>query len=162
MSNIAVFPGTFDPITLGHLDLIERGSRLFDELIIGVAADPHTHKKPVFDLAERETLILESLSGLSNVKVVAFQGLLAKFIEAQHANILLRGVRSVTDFDYEMQLSYLNQHLMPHVETVMLMPTTGKQFVSSSFVREVSRLGGSVDGMVPANVFVALKDKQVQ
>lgn len=156
----AVYPGTFDPITNGHLDLVARASLLFDEIVLAVADSPN--KKPAFDLQERVALATEALSKHKNVRVVGFHGLLADFVHSMHAGVLLRGLRAVSDFEYEFQLASMNRHLIADVETVFLTPSEQFSFISSSLVREVARLGGDVSEFVPTNVHLALVAKWKQ
>jgi pantetheine-phosphate adenylyltransferase len=153
-SRIAVYPGTFDPITNGHLDLVERASPLFERLIVGVAESPS--KRPAMPLQLRVSLAQESLAKFPNVEVRGFDSLLAHFVNAIGAGVLLRGLRAVSDFEYEFQLASMNRHLIPNVETLFLTPAEQYGFISSSLVREVSRLGGDVSGFVPPAVARAL------
>ena len=152
---LAIYPGTFDPITKGHGDLVERASRLFDHVIIAVAASPK--KNPLFPLEQRVALAQEVTAHLPNVEVVGFSTLLAHFVKEQNANILLRGLRAVSDFEYEFQMASMNRHLIPEVETLFLTPAEQYGFISSSLVREIARLGGDVSGFVPAAVAAALQ-----
>lgn len=159
MSNLvrAVYPGTFDPLTLGHENIIARSAVLFDELILAVA---HAHhKKTLFTLSERMALAKESLSAYPNVKVMAFDGLVKDFALAQGARVMVRGVRSMTDFDYEAQLAGMNKLLAPALETVFLTPEPEFQSLSSTLIREISALGGEVSAWVSAPVAKALKEK---
>lgn len=156
----AVYPGTFDPITNGHVDMVARASLLFDEVVLAVAQSPN--KQPVFDLAQRVQLAEEVLKHLPNVRVLGFSGLLADFVHAANAGVVLRGLRAVSDFEYEFQLASMNRHLIPDVETVFLTPSEQFSFISSSLVREVARLGGNVSEFVPANVQSALAAKWQQ
>ena len=159
-NRIAVYPGTFDPITNGHLDLVARASLLFDEIIVAIADSPN--KKPAFDLQERVDLATDALSQHKNVRVVGFHELLANFVHKMNAGVLLRGLRAVSDFEYEFQLASMNRHLIANVETVFLTPSEQFSFISSSLVREVARLGGNVSEFVPANVHLALVAKWKQ
>lgn len=156
----AVYPGTFDPITNGHLDLVARASLLFDEIIVAIADSPN--KKPAFDLQERIDLATVALAQHKNVRVVGFHDLLANFVHKMNAGVLLRGLRAVSDFEYEFQLASMNRHLIADVETVFLTPSEQFSFISSSLVREVARLGGNVSEFVPANVHLALVAKWKQ
>jgi pantetheine-phosphate adenylyltransferase len=156
----AVYPGTFDPITNGHLDLVARASLLFDEIVLAVADSPN--KKPAFNLPDRVALATEALSKHANVRVVGFHGLLADFVHKMNAGVLLRGLRAVSDFEYEFQLASMNRHLIADVETVFLTPSEQFSFISSSLVREVARLGGDVSEFVPTNVHLALVAKWKQ
>jgi len=157
MTNRVVYPGTFDPITNGHKDLVERAAKMFDEVIVAIAASEK--KGPLFDIDTRVALAQECLSHLPNVKVMGFSKLLAFFCAEQDANILLRGLRAVSDFEYEFQLANMNRQLAPDLETVFLTPAEHLSFISSSLVREIALLGGDVVKFVPANVSVALAKK---
>ena len=154
-ARIAVYPGTFDPITHGHLDLVERAAPLFERLIVGIAESPG--KRPALPLAMRVELARDSLSRFPNVEVRGFDSLLAHFVSGVGAGVLLRGLRAVSDFEYEFQLASMNRHLIPDVETLFLTPAEQYGFISSSLVREVSRLGGDVSGFVPPAVNAALQ-----
>ncbi|MBK6333083.1 MAG: pantetheine-phosphate adenylyltransferase [Thermomonas sp.] len=153
-TRIAVYPGTFDPITNGHVDLVERASPLFETLIVGVAASPS--KGPALPLELRVQLAREALAGCANVEVRGFDSLLAHFVRECGAGVLLRGLRAVSDFEYEFQMASMNRHLIPEVETLFLTPAEQYGFISSSLVREISRLGGDVSGFVPPAVAAAL------
>lgn len=152
---IAVYPGTFDPITLGHADLMRRASQLFDKLILAVAAGHH--KKTLFSLEERLAMARELAAEYPNVEVVAFSGLLRDFVVGHHGKVVVRGLRAVSDFDYEFQMAGMNRHLMPEVETVFLTPSDQYQFVSGTFVREIAMLGGDVSKFVAPNVLARLQ-----
>lgn len=156
----AVYPGTFDPITNGHVDLVARASLLFDTVILAVAQSPN--KQPVFSLEERVAMAEHSLRDYANIRVLGFNGLLARFVDEVKAGVLLRGLRAVSDFEYEFQLASMNRHLIPDAETVFLTPSEQFSFISSSLVREVARLGGDVSEFVPANVQSALAAKWKQ
>ena len=153
----AIYPGTFDPLTLGHEELVRRASQLFDHLIVAVAAGHH--KKPMFDLQERLDMVRQAVAKYGNVTVEAYDGLLRDFVVARGGKAMVRGLRAVTDFDYEFQLAGMNRHLMPEVETVFLTPSVQYQFVSSTYVREIATLGGEVDVFVSPGVFRRLMDK---
>ncbi|MGK3143722.1 pantetheine-phosphate adenylyltransferase [Pantoea sp. C2G6] len=157
MSTKAIYPGTFDPVTLGHLDIVTRAAQMFDQVILAVAASPG--KKPMFTLDERVALAGETVAHLSNVEVVGFSDLMANFARDQQANVLVRGLRAVSDFEYEMQLAQMNRHLLPTLESVFLMPSEGFSFISSSLVKEVARHGGDVTAFLPAPVHQALLAK---
>lgn len=157
MSTKAIYPGTFDPITNGHLDIVTRASCMFDSVILAIAASPS--KKPMFDLVERVALAQQATAHLGNVEVVGFSDLMANFARSQQANILIRGLRAVADFEYEMQLAHMNRHLMPELESVFLMPSKEWSFISSSLVKEVARHGGDVAHFLPPAVHQALLDK---
>lgn len=154
-TRIAVYPGTFDPITNGHVDLVDRAAPLFERLIIGVAESPG--KSPALPLPLRVSLTREALKSYSNVEVMGFDSLLAHFVDEVGAGVLLRGLRAVSDFEYEFQLASMNRHLIPEVETLFLTPAEEYGFISSSLVREISRLGGDVSGFVPPAVAAALQ-----
>ena len=151
----AVYPGTFDPMTLGHADLMARASRLFDRLILAVAAGHH--KKTMFSLDERLAMGKEVASAFPNVEVVAFDGLLRDFVVDHGGKVVVRGLRAVSDFDYEFQMAGMNRHLMPDVETVFLTPSDQFQFVSGTFVREIAALGGDVSKFVAPTVLARLQ-----
>jgi len=157
MSTKAIYPGTFDPVTLGHLDIVTRAARMFDQVVLAVAASPS--KKPMFSLDERVELAQNMVAHLPNVEVAGFSDLMANFARAQQANVLVRGLRAVSDFEYEMQLAHMNRHLLPTLESVFLMPTEGFSFVSSSLVKEVARHGGDVSAFLPPHVLQALLAK---
>lgn len=160
MKNIAVYPGTFDPITYGHVDLVERASRIFDQVIVAIAANQN--KKPLLTLSQRVSLSAQVLKNQANVNVLGFDSLLLDFARQQSANVILRGLRTVTDFDYEFQLASMNRILNPNIETMFLMPAEKYMYLSSSLVREVALLGGDVTGFVPPLVVQALKELQTQ
>jgi pantetheine-phosphate adenylyltransferase len=154
-SRIAVYPGTFDPITNGHVDLVDRAASLFDRLVVGIAESPG--KRPALALELRVELARGALSRHRNVEVCGFDGLLADFVRELGAGVLLRGLRAVSDFEYEFQLASMNRHLIPDVETLFLTPAEQYGFISSSLVREISRLGGDVSAFVPPAVAQALQ-----
>ena len=154
-TRIAVYPGTFDPITNGHIDLIDRAAPLFERMIVGVAESPA--KGPALPLKLRVELARESLAVYPNVEVRGFNSLLAHFVAEVGAGVLLRGLRAVSDFEYEFQLASMNRHLIPDVETLFLTPAEQYGFISSSLVREISRLGGDVSAFVPPAVAKALQ-----
>ncbi|MGL4268639.1 MAG: pantetheine-phosphate adenylyltransferase [Plesiomonas sp.] len=158
MSVNVIYPGTFDPVTNGHLDLIQRASRLFGHVTVAVAASPS--KQPLFTLDERVSLLQQSVAALPNVAVIGFKGLLVDLAKAQQATVLLRGVRGVTDFDYEHQLANMNRRLMPELETVFLTPSEQWSFISSTLIREIALHGGDVSEFVPAAVLDVLRHKQ--
>jgi pantetheine-phosphate adenylyltransferase len=153
----AVYPGTFDPMTLGHADLMARASRLFGRLILAVAAGHH--KKTMFTLQERLDMATELASKHANVEVIAFDGLLRDFVVAHQGKVVVRGLRAVSDFDYEFQMAGMNRHLMPDVETVFLTPSDQYQFVSGTFVREIAMLGGDVSKFVVPSVLERLRER---
>ena len=157
MQRRAIYPGTFDPITNGHIDIVTRATMMFDQVVLAIAASPS--KKPMFTLEERVALAKEATSHLSGVEVIGFSDLMANFARDQQANILIRGLRAVADFEYEMQLAHMNRHLMPELESVFLMPSKEWSFISSSLVKEVARHAGDVAHFLPANVHQALMEK---
>lgn len=157
MKNTAVYAGTFDPITYGHVDLIDRASRIFDRVIIAVAASPN--KQPLFSLDERVDLAAKVLSQYQNVTVHGFDSLLLEFAKEHGANVILRGLRAVADFDYEFQLASMNRFMNPDIESMFLMPSEKYMYISSSIVREITKLGGDVSGFVPPLVVKALESK---
>jgi pantetheine-phosphate adenylyltransferase len=154
---IAVYPGKFDPITLGHEDLVRRAAHLFDEVIVAVAGS--TSKATLFTLEERVQLAQQVFGSYDNVKVVGFGGLLMQFVQEQQAQIVIRGLRAASDFEYEFQLAGMNRKLYPKLETMFLTPSDEYMFVSSSLVREVAKLGGEVDQFVSKIVENAIKKK---
>lgn len=157
MHRRAIYPGTFDPITNGHLDIITRAAEMFDTVIMAIAASPS--KKPMFSLEERVALAQAATAHLPQVEVVGFSDLMANFARTQNASILIRGLRAVADFEYEMQLAHMNRHLMPELESVFLMPSKEWSFISSSLVKEVARHQGDVAHFLPAQVHRALLEK---
>ena len=157
MRTIAVYPGTFDPITNGHIDLVMRASRLFEHVIVAVAINPS--KKPAFRLDERVNLAMQTLQHLPNVEVCSFKGLLVDVAREKKAQVIIRGLRAVSDFEHEFQLAGMNRHMEPNVETMFLTPAEQFSYISSSLVREVSSLGGDVSAFVPACVALALNNK---
>ena len=157
MSTRVIYPGTFDPITNGHLDLITRAALLFSEVIVGVAFSPS--KQPMFELAARVSLIEAVTQHLPNVTVVGFSGLLIDFAKEHQAQVLVRGVRGVSDFDYELQLANMNRQLMPELESVFLTPAIENSFISSTLVKEIARHGGDISQFVPAAVAQAIAEK---
>jgi pantetheine-phosphate adenylyltransferase len=153
-SRIAVYPGTFDPVTNGHTDLVSRAARVFDKVVIAIAESPH--KKPLFSLEERIALCRGQLGHLENVEVVGFSNLLVEFVQQIGASIIIRGLRAVSDFEYEFQLASMNRHLAPKVETLFLTPDEDYGFISSSLVKEIARLDGDVSNFVSAEVQQAI------
>ncbi len=156
-ARIAVYPGTFDPITNGHIDLAQRAAPLFDRLIVAIADS--ASKGPAFDLDTRIELARTALAGIANVEVRGFSSLLADFVEEIGAGVILRGLRAVSDFEYEFQLASMNRHLIPAAETLFLTPAEQYSFISSSLVREIARLGGDVSGFVHPTVQQALRTR---
>ena len=145
-----VYPGTFDPFTCGHEDLVRRASRVFDRVIVGVADSES--KRPMFSAAERMAMTRDALAPLPNVEVIGFSALLMDFVRQQGAKIILRGLRAVSDFEYEFQMAGMNRHLHPDVETLFLTPSEQYTFISATIVREIARFGGDVSHFVPATV----------
>jgi len=154
----AVYPGTFDPVTNGHIDLIERSAALFDDLIVAILKN--TDKQPFFTLEERVEMLEAVLAGRPNVSVTTFGGLLVDFVERREAAVIVRGIRAVSDYEYELQMALMNRRLSSKVETVFMMPAEAYSYLSSRLVREISQLGGSVHGLVPPLVEKRLKSKQ--
>ena len=152
-----IYPGTFDPITRGHLDLVERAARLFDKIVIAVAESPK--KQPVFNLADRVRMAEEVTAHLPNVEVTGFSSLLADFLEEQNAQVILRGLRAVSDFEYEFQMANMNRVLAPKAESLFLTPAEQYSYISSTLVREIASLGGDVSKFVDPCVNDALKEK---
>ena len=150
----AIYPGTFDPITNGHLDLVQRAAHLFDKVVVGVAES--AGKTPVMPLTERIQLAQDALIGIRNAEVCGFNTLLIEFVKQQGASVIIRGLRAVSDFEYEFQLASMNRHLDASVETVFLTPAEQYSYISSSLLREIARLGGDISPFVPANVAAAL------
>ncbi|WP_312416761.1 pantetheine-phosphate adenylyltransferase [Pseudescherichia sp.] len=157
MQKRAIYPGTFDPVTNGHINIITRAAGMFDRVIMAIAASPS--KKPLFSLEERVALAQEATAHIENVEVIGFSDLMASFARDQQATILIRGLRAVADFEYETQLAHMNRHLMPELESVFLMPAKEWSFISSSLVKEVARHQGDVADFLPANVHQALLQK---
>ncbi len=157
MSVFAIYPGTFDPITNGHADLVERGARMFDRLIVSVAANPN--KQPLFSLEERVELAREALAHLPKVEIRGFDILLVNYAKGIGAHVILRGLRAVSDFEFEFQLASMNRRLDPQVESIFLTPAEQYSFISSSLVREVARLGGNIAPFVHPRVEAALAAK---
>jgi len=153
----AVYPGMFDPVHNGHCDLIERSLRIFDELIVAVVANPA--KEPLFPVRERLEMIDEASSSLSNLRIISFDGLLIDLVAREHADCIVRGIRAVSDFEYEFQMALMNRKLSPTVETVFLMPHEKYTYISSRLIKEVSSFGTSVAGMVPPLVEKRLAEK---
>lgn len=157
MEIVAIYPGTFDPVTDGHLDIITRASRIFEKTIVAVAAN--TDKNPLFTVEERVSLLIAVTGKFDNVEVLGFDNLLVDFARQQSANVVLRGLRAVSDFEYEFQLAGMNRHLSPDLETMFLTPAEQYEFISSSMIREIAKLKGDVSGFVPAIVQQQLIEK---
>jgi pantetheine-phosphate adenylyltransferase len=156
---IAIYPGSFDPLTNGHVDIIQRGSRLFDRIVVAVLIN--LEKSPLFTVPERVSIAREVFRGWDNVEVDTFDGLLVEYAHRKDASVIVRGLRAVSDFEYELQMALMNRRLQPDVETVFMMPAEPYTYVSSRLVKEVVALGGSVHGLVPALVEERLRDKQL-
>ncbi len=156
----AIYPGTFDPVTNGHVDLITRAAKIFPELVVAVASN--SGKRPHFSLAERIEFVQDAVKGLSGVSVVGFDNLLVNFVREQQASIILRGLRAVSDFEYEFQLAGMNRKLSKDVETMFLTPSENLMFISSTLVREIAALGGDVSQFVPDVVVRALNRAAVK
>jgi pantetheine-phosphate adenylyltransferase len=152
---IAVYPGSFDPITLGHLDIIERGSRLFSQVIVAVLANPN--KTPLFPVAQRVQQIQRATAHLPNVRVDSFDGLTVAYAQGCQAQVILRGLRVLSDFEYELQMAHTNRSLAPQIETLFLTTSTEYSFLSSSLVKEIARFGGNVDHLVPPSLVAELQ-----
>lgn len=157
MGNIAVCPGSFDPVTLGHLDIIKRGAKIFDEVYVCVLNN--SSKKPLFTVEERCELIRQATKDLPNIKVESFHGLLVDYAKQKEVKVILRGLRAVTDFEYEMQGTSMNKVLNDEIETFFMMTNNQYSFLSSSIVKEVAKYHGSVQDLVPKEVEAALKEK---
>jgi pantetheine-phosphate adenylyltransferase len=158
MSTLAVYPGSFDPLTNGHVDIIERGARLFDRIIVAIAIN--AEKSPMFTMAERVDIAREVFRNHPNVDVDTFDGLLVNYVQRRKANVIVRGLRAVSDFEYEMQMALMNRELAGTVETVFMMPAAQYSFISSRLIKEVFGLGGKVHGLVPELVEKRLREKQ--
>ncbi|MBM3810026.1 MAG: pantetheine-phosphate adenylyltransferase [Acidimicrobiia bacterium] len=154
-SHIAIYPGSFDPLTSGHLDLIERGSAMMDRLIVAVLRNDG--KQPLFSVEERMEMVREVVPGFGNVEVDSFDGLLVDYAAQKQATAILRGIRAVSDYEYELQMALMNRRLKPEIETVFLMAGEAYSFISSRLVKEVFRLGGDIRGMVPPTVEARLQ-----
>jgi len=154
---IAVYPGTFDPLTRGHEDLVRRAADIFDTLVVGIADS--RSKKPFFSLDERMTIAQEVLGHYPNVQVVSFKGLLKDFVRASRARVIVRGLRAVSDFEYEFQMAGMNRYLLPDVETMFMTPSDQYQFISGTIVREIAQLGGDISKFVFPSVEKRLQEK---
>jgi len=157
MSVTALYPGTFDPPTNGHVDLIQRGAKLFDHLTVAILNN--REKNPLFTVEERVEMLKEVTGTLSNVSIATFEGLMVEFARRQGASAVLRGIRAISDYEYEFQMALMNRRLAPEIETVFLQPAGRYSFVSSRMVKEVFSLGGDVTGLLPPNVLKRLRDR---
>ena len=157
----AIYPGSFDPVTNGHLDIIERGCKLFDEIIISILINPE--KQPFFTIEERLAMLDEVVADISKggckVRIDSFRGLLVNYAVAQQANAIVRGIRAISDYEYELQMALMNRRLEPGIETVFMMPAETYSYVSSRLVKEVFQLGGTISGLVPPLVETRMKEK---
>ncbi|HEU4508235.1 MAG TPA: pantetheine-phosphate adenylyltransferase [Pyrinomonadaceae bacterium] len=160
----AIYPGSFDPVTNGHLDIIERGCKLFDEIIIGILVNPE--KQPFFTVEERQEMLNEVVKDITQggckVRVDSFSGLLVNYAVAQQADVIVRGIRAISDYEYELQMALMNRRLEPGIETVFMMPAEIYSYVSSRLVKEVFQLGGTVAGLVPPVIETRMKEKMKQ
>jgi pantetheine-phosphate adenylyltransferase len=154
---IAIYPGSFDPPTNGHLDLIERGSHIFDELVVAILRN--AEKTPLFSIGERRRMLEDLTAGFKNVRVDVFDGLTVEYAARVKASAVLRGIRALSDYEYELQMAMMNRKLRPDLETVFMMPAEQYSYLSSRLVREVARLGGDISGLVPEMVEQRLKEK---
>ena len=157
-SRVAIYPGSFDPLTNGHVDIIERGSRIFDSIIVAILAN--VEKTPLFSEKERIEILREVFKDRANVKVETFNGLLVDYAKQKEAHVIVRGLRAVSDFEYEFQMALMNRHLEPTLETVFMMPAEQYTYISSRLIKEVFTLGGEISGLVPPIVEKKLRDKQ--
>ena len=154
---VAIYPGSFDPITNGHLDMIDRGSKLVDRLIVAVLRN--SQKEPLFTVEERMAMLSEAVAGYPNVEVSSFHGLLVDYAARQNATLILRGIRAISDYEFELQMALMNRRLRPELETVFLMASEAHSFLSSRLVKDLFRLGGNISGLVPASVERRLKER---
>jgi len=155
---IAIYPGSFDPLTNGHVDIIERGSRIFDQIIVAILGN--VEKTPLFSEAERSGILQHVFKDRANVKVETFSGLLVDYAQLKKASVIVRGLRAVSDFEYEFQMALMNRHLAPGIETVFMMPAEQYTYISSRLIKEVFTLGGEITGLVPPIVEEKLRAKQ--
>ena len=156
---LAVYPGSFDPVTNGHVDIIERGTHLFDKIIVAILVN--VEKSPLFTVQERVEIMRDVFKGWANVEVDTFDGLLVDYIAKRKADVIVRGLRAVSDFESEFQMALMNRRLSPHIETVFMMPAEQYTYISSRLIKEVFSLGGEVHGLVPEIVESRLKEKQL-
>lgn len=158
MKKVAVYPGSFDPITMGHLDIIERAAKIYDKLIVGVLENPEK-KNALFSVNERVELITRVVSHIENIEVESFDGLTINFLKRRNANIIVRGLRAVSDFEYEFQMASINHKLDPSIETVFMMTNSKYSFLSSSAVKQVAMYGGSINELVPEKISMDILKK---
>jgi pantetheine-phosphate adenylyltransferase len=156
---LAIYPGSFDPVTNGHLDLIERGAKIFDRLIVAVLRN--LDKEPLFSTHERAEMLTEATRKFENVEIDLFDRLLVDYVQQRKAQVILRGIRAISDYEYELQMALMNRKLAPHVETVFMMPAESYSYLSARLVREIARLGGDVSSLVPAAVLERLRAKVI-
>lgn len=154
---LAIYPGSFDPITNGHLDIIERASKIYEKIIVSVLQNPS--KNPMFTLQERVNLIKDAVKPYENVMVDCFSGLLIDYAKKQNANVIIKGLRAVSDFEYEFQMALMNRKLAPDIETIFLMTSSQNSYLSSSIIKEVAKFGGCIEGLVPEKVKSSILDK---
>ena len=157
---LAVYPGSFDPLTNGHVDIIERGTHLFDKIVVAILVN--VEKSPLFSMQERVDIVRDVFKGRPNVEVDTFEGLLVDYVSKRHADVIVRGLRAVSDFETEFQMALMNRRLSPDIETVFMMPAEQYTYISSRLIKEVFALGGQVHGLVPEIVESRLKEKQLR
>jgi pantetheine-phosphate adenylyltransferase len=157
---LAVYPGSFDPLTNGHVDIIERGKRLFDKIIVAILVN--VEKAPLFTMQERVEILRDVFKGQPNVEVDTFEGLLVDYVARRKADVIVRGLRAVSDFETEFQMALMNRRLSPNIETVFMMPAEKYTYISSRLIKEVFKLGGQVNGLVPEIVETRLKEKHLR
>ena len=160
MSTLAVYPGSFDPLTNGHVDIIARGARLFDRIVVAILVNAEKH--PVFSLPERVAIAREVFKGHTNVEVDTFDGLLVDYMERRKAQVVVRGLRAISDFEFEFQMALMNRRLNETIETVFMMPAEQYTYISSRLIKEVFSLGGTIEGLVPELVLARLHDKKAR
>jgi pantetheine-phosphate adenylyltransferase len=160
MSTLAVYPGSFDPLTNGHVDIIARGARLFDRIVVAILVNAEKH--PLFSLPERVAIAREVFKGRTNVEVDTFDGLLVDYMERRKAQVVVRGLRAISDFEFEFQMALMNRRLNETIETVFMMPAEQYTYISSRLIKEVFSLGGTIEGLVPELVLARLHDKKAR
>lgn len=156
-SNIAVYPGTFDPVTYGHIDIIKRASKIFDKVIVAVAHNDH--KRPLFSVEERASMLMDAVKNLKNVTVDDFEGLVVNYVRRKGARVMIRGLRMISDFEYEFQMALTNRKLAENIETIFMMPNESYSYISSKLIKEAASLGADVKNFIPKKVQIALKEK---